>query len=138
MPVFSQAGGQAVVVEITVPTMTAREGLACVPRLVELMPELTAVFCANDMLALGVLRGLTRLRIGVPDDISLVGYDDDDFAEVLSPPLTTIRQDPYAIGRQAAEKILAEPDQNGGPWPRVVMLEPELIVRDSVIRLGNG
>jgi LacI family transcriptional regulator len=65
----------------------------------------------------------------VPAAVSLVGYDDDDFAELLSPGLTTIRQDPYAIGQRAAELIL------GGTPPDAresVVFEPVLVVRESV------
>ena len=115
--------------EITVPAMTARAGADSVGRVCELTPGVSGVFCANDMLALGVLKGLTRRGIGVPADISLVGYDDDDFAELLSPGLTTIRQDPYAIGQRAAELIL------GGTPPDAresVVFEPVLVVRESV------
>lgn len=128
---YHSAGGE--VRELSVPTMTAREALKCVDDLLKLTPRVSAVFCANDMLALGVLQGLTRRGVKVPDDLSLVGYDDDDFAEVLSPALTTVRQDPYEIGRLAGEMALAGPE-DGASGPSVVMLEPLLVTRDSVRR----
>lgn len=131
---YHSAGGEAH--ELTVPTMTAREGLGCVGELLDLAPRVSAVFCANDMLALGVLQGFRRRGISVPDDLSLVGYDDDDFAEVLSPPLTTVRQDPYEIGRRAGQMALAGSEGGDTSTPAVVMLEPLLIARDSVRRLG--
>lgn len=115
--------------EITMPAMTARGGADSVGRVCDLTPAVSAIFCANDMLALGVLKGLTRRGIAVPADVSLVGYDDDDFAELLSPGLTTIRQDPYAIGQRAAQLIL-------GGAPRAeresVIFDAVLVVRESV------
>lgn len=134
LDIYHSAGGE--VRELTVPTMTAREALGCVGELLDLTPGVSAVFCANDMLALGVLQGLTRRGISVPDDLSLVGYDDDDFAEVLSPPLTTVRQNPYEIGRRAGQMALARSKGGDTSTPTVVMLEPLLIARDSVRRLG--
>lgn len=134
MDTYHSAGGE--VHELSVPTMTARSALSCVDELLDLVPRVSAVFCANDMLALGVLQGLTRRGINVPDDLSLVGYDDDDFAEVLSPPLTTIRQDPYEIGRRAGQMAMAGSEGGDAATPTVVMLEPLLIARDSVRRLG--
>jgi LacI family transcriptional regulator len=116
-----------VVGRLLVSTLTAREGESIVPALLALDPAPTAVICANDLLALGVLRGLSQRGIRVPDDMALVGYDDDDFAAVLSPPLTTVRQEPYRVGRTAAEILLAEPVESS----RRVVFEPELVIRDS-------
>jgi DNA-binding LacI/PurR family transcriptional regulator len=123
------------VTEFTVPTMTAREGLGAVPKILDQAPEVTAVFCANDMLALGVLRGLIHHGIKVPEAMSLVGYDDAPFAELLSPPLTTVRQNPFELGRRAAE-IAFERLEQPKASPLVVLLEPELMVRESVRRIG--
>lgn len=115
--------------EIAVPAMTARDGEHSVSNLVGLRPTVSGIFCANDMLALGVLKGLTRRGMTVPADFSLVGYDDDDFAELLSPGLTTVRQDPYAIGQRAARLIL---DGSAPEDRESVVFAPVLVVRDSV------
>ncbi len=100
-----------------------------VETLVSLEPRPTAVLCFNDQTAVSVLHALRRRGIRVPDDISLVGYDDLPFAAVLSPPLTTIRQPGYELGRVAAEQLLAEgsPDHRhqGTRFP------VELVVRAS-------
>jgi len=118
--------------EITVPAMTARAGEGSVSSLLDPPRTATAVFCANDVLALGVLKGLTRRGVHVPADMSLVGYDDDDFAELLSPGLTTVRQDPYAIGERGARLILGTDHQDRDS----VTFTPVLVVRDSVEPAG--
>lgn len=119
------------VVEITASGLNARAGEAVVDRLLDAKPRPTAVFCANDLLALGVLRGLTSRGISVPEDLSLVGYDDVDFAALLSPPLTTVRQPPYRLGRTAAELLLHATETAGDHKPRQITFQPELIVRES-------
>ena len=68
----------------------------------------TAVFCANDLIALGVLQEMTRNRIRVPEDISIIGYDDIDFAAAAAVPLTSVRQPRHQIGRTAARLLLDE------------------------------
>jgi LacI family transcriptional regulator len=121
---------EAVVHDVPVTALNAREGERIGEGLVAGSPAPTAVLCANDLLALGVLRALTRRGVRVPGDVALVGYDDVDFAAVLSPPLTTVRQEPYRLGREGVEMLLAEPPPAGAPAPRTVF-RPELVVRDS-------
>ena len=128
---YTAAGPDARVTEISVPAMTGRDGMAAVEALLEVTPAVSAVFCANDMLALGVLRGLSRRGVKVPEQVSLVGYDDSEFAEVLSPALTTVRIDPFEIGRRAARVALDLSPEEAGASP--VVLEPHLIVRESVL-----
>ena len=89
-----------------------------------------AVMCANDLLALGVLRGLADRKVKVPDDVSVVGYDDVSFASMLSPALTSVRQPKFEIGVAGAELLLEE-SHNLGHVHREVRFEPELIVRAS-------
>lgn len=121
----------AVVIEITIGSMTTRDGEPAVAQLLRDAPDATAVFCTNDMVAMGVLKELTHRGIRVPADLSLVGYDDDYFAELLSPALTTIRQPPYEFGRLSAQ-LAVGPDCAPG---RQVVLHPELVERDSVRRI---
>lgn len=108
--------------ELQMQSMSAEEGLRSVPQLLALSPRPTAVFCANDMLALGVLKGLARAGVSVPEHLSVVGYDDAPFAELLSPALTTVHQSAGAIGRCAAALMLAEP-HDALPLPRLVVRE---------------
>lgn len=91
-----------------------------------------AVFCANDLTALGVLRGLIERGRRVPDDIALVGYDDISFAEIAAVPLTTIRQPAVAIGTTAAELLVAEANETGHVH-RHVSFAPELVIRGSTV-----
>jgi LacI family transcriptional regulator len=91
----------------------------------------TAVFCSNDLIALGVLQEMTRNRIRVPEDISIVGYDDIDFAAAAAVPLTSVRQPRQQLGRTAARMLLDEAASDETHQHQQVIFEPELIVRHS-------
>jgi DNA-binding LacI/PurR family transcriptional regulator len=82
-----------------------RSGYRC-GQLLAGVPDLTAVFVANDQMALGVLRALDEARIRVPDDVSVVGFDDIPESEFYAPPLTTVSQDFSEVGRKAIELLL--------------------------------
>ena len=90
----------------------------------------TAVVAAIDLLAIGVLQALQQHGIRVPEDISLVGYDDIPFARLLSVPLTTVRRPHYDVGTTAAT-MLATSLAGETPDPRHVVFPPELVVRES-------
>lgn len=90
----------------------------------------TAVACLDDQAALVVLRELAELRIRVPRDISVLGYDDVSFAGLLSPALTSVRQPKYELGRAAAELLIAEAG-DARHHHDDVRFEPELVLRDS-------
>jgi LacI family transcriptional regulator len=91
----------------------------------------TAVFCANDLLALGVLQGLTRRRVRVPDDMAIIGYDDIEFAAAAAVPLSSVRQPRHLLGQTAATLLLDEAHQPDTHEHRQVVFEPELVVRES-------
>jgi len=91
----------------------------------------TAVFCANDLIALGVLQEMTRHRIRVPEDVAIVGYDDIDFAAAAAVPLTSVRQPRQQLGRTAARMLLEEAAADDSHQHQQVIFEPELIVRQS-------
>jgi LacI family transcriptional regulator len=116
--------------EVTVGALSIDQGEAAVPLLLGLHPRPTAVMCANDLLALGVLRGLAAAGIAVPDEMAVVGYDDVAFASMLSPSLSSVRQPKYELGVVAAELLLEE--VAGLPHEhRAIRFEPELVVRAS-------
>jgi LacI family transcriptional regulator len=96
----------------------------------------TAAFCANDLVALGLLQEMTQLGIRVPEDLSIVGYDDIDFAAAAAVPLTSVRQPRQLLGRTAVELLLAEADAGPDHVHQQVVFEPELIVRASSGRFG--
>jgi len=93
----------------------------------------TAVFCANDLLALGVLQGLTAAGLRVPDDVALVGYDDIDFAAAAAVPLTSVGQPRELLGRTAAQLLLEESEDDGRHGHRHVVFQPQLVIRQSTV-----
>ncbi len=92
--------------------------------------EVTAVFAANDQMAIGLLRALAEAGRSVPEDVSVVGFDDIPEAAYLIPPLTTVRQDFTAVGRRAIEILQAAIAADGTPEPER-LISPELVVRSS-------
>jgi len=99
-------------------------------------PELTAIFCGNDPMALGVMRALTERGFRVPGDISVVGFDDVPEAGYYLPPLTTVRQDFGEVGRQALRALVDRMSGVIPPGPRI-RVAPELIVRASAASPRN-
>jgi len=91
----------------------------------------TAVFCANDLVALGLLQEMTQSGIEVPDDIAIVGYDDIDYAAAAAVPLSSVRQPRQQIGRTAAQLLLEESVDQEAHKHRQVIFQPELEVRRS-------
>jgi LacI family transcriptional regulator len=91
----------------------------------------TAIFSANDQMAFGARLALYRRGIRVPDDVSLVGFDDEASAAYMVPPLTTVRQPEVAMGKEAARAILAM--VNDKP-PVLKVHQAELTIRESVAR----
>jgi LacI family transcriptional regulator len=90
----------------------------------------TAVFAAADMMAVGAIRTAQAAGLAVPGDVAVVGFDDISVAELLSPPLTTVRQDMVGIGA-AAGRALIEQIENPDSTPPVLTLPVELVVRAS-------
>ncbi|MGY0390590.1 LacI family DNA-binding transcriptional regulator [Nocardioides sp. WG-D5] len=90
----------------------------------------TAAFCANDLVALGLLQSAIGHGINVPTDLAIVGYDDIQFASAAAVPLTSVRQPNVEIGRAAAELALDE-SRNPDHVHAQIKFTPELIVRDS-------
>lgn len=111
---------------------TEAGGLMAVQRLIESRLPFTAIFAANDQTAIGASLGLYRRQLRVPDDVSLVGFDDVAPARFAIPPLTTVRQSIHEVGVQAAECVLALA-RGDTPAPRLPA--PELVPRESTRRL---
>ncbi len=88
------------------PNFTETGGYACVEKLLSYDPRPTAVFAANDLLAIGVMQGIQAAGLRVPDDLAIVGFDDIPAARYVTPALTTIAQFQEQIGRRAAEMLL--------------------------------
>jgi DNA-binding LacI/PurR family transcriptional regulator len=95
------------------------------------LPEATAVFAANDHIALGLLRALNEHGRRVPADVSIVGFDDVPEAGFYNPPLTTVRPDFDAVATASLELLLAQIESGTTDAVRRV-IEPTLVVRESV------
>jgi DNA-binding LacI/PurR family transcriptional regulator len=93
------------------------------------LPDCTAIFAANDQIALGLIHGFAERGIRVPDDVSIVGFDDLPEAKHFLPPLTTVRQDFRALGERSVEVLRAALE--GRELDRRSIIAPLLIVRES-------
>ncbi|HCE1509697.1 substrate-binding domain-containing protein [Vibrio parahaemolyticus] len=91
----------------------------------------SSIFVSNDMMAMGVINSANELGIKVPDDLSIIGYDDIHIAKFMSPSLTTIHQPKYRLGQAAVETLVRRLDDKSNE-AQVVQLEPTLVVRNSV------
>ncbi|MEU8386339.1 substrate-binding domain-containing protein, partial [Streptosporangium sp. NPDC048865] len=108
-----------------------RSGYRAGQRLAAMAGEVTAVFVANDQMALGVLRAFMEHGVRVPGQISLVGFDDIPESEFFSPPLTTVRQDFGAVGRRSID-VLVRQIETGEPYARERhIVSPRLVLRAS-------
>jgi DNA-binding LacI/PurR family transcriptional regulator len=96
-------------------------------------PEVTAVFAANDQNALGLLRALHEAGRRVPDDVSVIGFDDIPEAAYFIPPLTTIRQDFAAVGRSSVNLLLGQIESGRRSDTRII-ISTELVSRNSAGR----
>ncbi|MCS6830243.1 MAG: LacI family DNA-binding transcriptional regulator [Armatimonadota bacterium] len=110
---------------------TPPSGNEAMQQLLNAAPELTAVVCGNDWMAMGAMEAIHQKGLHVPEDISLVGFDDIDTAQWVAPPLTTIRQPMRQIGVKAAEMII-EQIETGKRACEVVLFPAEIVVRQSV------
>lgn len=108
-------------------------GMEAMTHILDRHPEVTAVFCSSDLMALGAMRTLERMGRAVPESMSIVGYDDISIASYCSPKLTTVRQEKYELGYQSAQLLI---DMLEGRQVRhKVVLSNELIIRDSTSRV---
>jgi DNA-binding LacI/PurR family transcriptional regulator len=108
-----------------------REASAATIELLRRCPDTTALFATNADLNMGVLFALHQLNISCPAEISVVGFDDLEYFEVVPVPLTTVRQPAYQIGARAVE-ILGELIAGAPPLMDKVLLPTEFIIRSSV------
>ncbi|ENM3751934.1 substrate-binding domain-containing protein [Vibrio cholerae] len=95
----------------------------------------SALFVSNDMMAMGVIQAASQRGLRVPDDLSLIGYDDVHIAKFMTPALTTIHQPKYRLGKAAVDTLLYRLE-NPDTTAQVVQLEPTLVVRNSVRKFG--
>ncbi len=116
------------------PTRTAfsdystSSGAAAVEQLITTHPDITAIVCMNDRTAIGAMQRLQAMGRRVPEDVSVVGYDNISIAAVMSPPLTTIDQQASALGQHAAQMLFEVLD---GKTPESLVLPVQLVQRRS-------
>lgn len=112
-------------------------GYECMNNLLKSGKELpTAVFCFNDVMALGAISAITEKGLNVPQDISVIGYDNVHSSRFYAPPLTTVHQSKSRLGSAALELLLERIENNEkAKEPRVLEFFPELVKRSSVRNL---
>lgn len=99
--------------------------------LLEKTRDFTAVFCFNDIAAIGAIRALKEAGLSVPGDVSVVGFDDIQSAAYSIPSLTTVRQPLAEMGRCGAKVLLERIADRDKQFPAEIVMEPELVVRES-------
>ena len=112
---------------------TQDSGLAQMENLLKSGEDFDALFCANDLIAMGAIRVLKQNGLSVPRDKAVVGFDDNSFAAVSSPSLTTVRQPQYEMGQKACEILLnaLNRSESRNTDPLRIVLPTTLIVRES-------
>ena len=99
--------------------------------LLEKTRDFTAVFCFNDIAAIGAIRALRDSGLSVPGDISVVGFDDILSAAYYTPSLTTVRQPLMEMGKRGAQVLLERIANREAPLPPEIIMAPELVIRES-------
>jgi LacI family transcriptional regulator len=99
--------------------------------LLEKSRDFTAIFCFNDIAAIGAIRALRDAGLSVPDDVSVVGFDDILSAAYSTPSLTTVRQPLFEMGKRGAEVLLYRIANRDKEYPAEIVVAPELVVRES-------
>jgi LacI family transcriptional regulator len=111
--------------------LTLDGGIAAAQTVFERGLDCTAYFCSNDWSAFGFIQGLRGRGLRVPEDVSIIGFDDAETAKLISPPLTTVRADPVGVGRTAVRKLIERVKFPALPISQT-LLYTQLIERDSV------
>jgi LacI family transcriptional regulator len=117
--------------EIEMETMTIESGETAMNDLMTGRNLPTAVFCGNDLMAIGAERAALDGGLRIPEDVAIVGYDDIRFAATSLVPLTSVRNPAYELGFEAATLLIEEATDVGTHKHRNILLQPQLIVRAS-------
>ena len=133
---MTDAGLRRYVDRYTIMDNTNREeARAAAKKLLAKKNRPTAIFCANDSLAFGVCAAVSDVGLRVPNDVSVVGYDDIAMASTFEPKLTTIHQPIYEMGRRSIQLMLHQTQSGGTGIPESVVLSASLVKRESVRNL---
>ena len=110
---------------------TYNAGYYMTKKLLEKHLEVTAIFAYNDMIAIGAYMAINERGLKIPDDISVVGYDDIEMASIVTPKLTTVSQPFYDMGKNAAELLLKRIKEDTEAIPQTILLPTKLVIRES-------
>ena len=113
----------------------ATEAETAFQRLIDKGKDFTAVACCNDIMAIGVYDRCEKLGLNIPEDVSVVGFDDIDIARMLRPKLTTMHQSNYEMGRTCATMLIDTLEGKSSDDMKKVIMDTELKIRDSVKKL---
>ncbi len=133
---------QDLTVEMTNCPPTNEHGAQAIRRIIDHKTPFTAVMAFNDYTAFGVVQELIRAGLRVPQDVSVVGFDDILFAKAFNPALTTVKQPMLEMGVQSAKKVVASLSAKGKKRTKSasngnLVLQPELIIRESTARASR-
>jgi DNA-binding LacI/PurR family transcriptional regulator len=117
-------------------TFDKQGGHAKAMTLLRMLPRPTAFFAGNDMIALGILLAIREIGLRCPEDISVLGFDNLDFAETTSPSLSSVHQSGYQLGATAARIVFDRVSGDTAPAKHFI-LETELKIRESVAPLSD-
>jgi len=117
--------------------MAPEIGFKPMQELLEKTKDFTAVFCFNDIAAIGAIRALKDVGLRVPEDVSVVGFDDIQSAAYSTPSLTTVRQPLFEMGQRGAQILLDRIGNRTTDYPSEIVMAPELVIRESTGR-ANG
>jgi LacI family transcriptional regulator len=123
---------------IETPGLSIGEGRIVGQTLLDASPRIDGVVCASDTLAVGVIQAATGLAISVPEQLVVIGYDNNHFASESSIPVSTIAQPGRQMGEVATQLLLQEINATTGHRHAAVVLDPQLITRRSTERLGRS
>lgn len=117
---------------LAAPSISQEGGFQAASALLNAERPFTAVFCGVDILAAGALQAFKLRGLRVPQDLSVVGFDDDSFASLMDPPLTTVRKPRYEMGQAAAQLLIERIERHAKEGSVVRSLATNLVVRESV------
>lgn len=109
---------------------TVEQAMHCTSMMLSLPEHPTAVFCTNDTIAIGAMKAALRAGLRIPQDLAIVGFDDGEISHLVEPELTTVRVDKIAMGRIAAERLIAQ-IEGEIVQKQVIQTPVELVVRQT-------
>lgn len=122
---------------LTCKKFNQNEGEKLAEQLMKMENKPDAIFCVSDNVALGVIRGLKKYGIRVPEDVGVLGFSNSDLAQVSSPKLSSIHQPGRRIGIKSIKMVLSKVDDNIDISNEHIVMKTRLVVRESTLRKGN-